>query len=108
MALVSCPECSSEVSSEALKCPKCGYGLRIPKRGLFGKIFKWSFILWNVLMLVWLIAGVNAASKLKVAGEAQRAGRDLGTALGAGLIITIWVAGSVIIGLFVLFTKPRA
>lgn len=31
MALTKCPDCTSEVSTEALACPKCGHQLR--KRG---------------------------------------------------------------------------
>ena len=27
MALVNCPECNQEVSSEAMNCPKCGFPL---------------------------------------------------------------------------------
>ena len=28
MALISCPECESEISSQAAACPKCGYALK--------------------------------------------------------------------------------
>jgi len=28
MALVKCPECSNEVSSQASSCPRCGYPMR--------------------------------------------------------------------------------
>lgn len=28
MALIKCPECNSEISSQAEACPKCGYSLR--------------------------------------------------------------------------------
>jgi len=28
MAMISCPECKSEISSEAEACPKCGYSLK--------------------------------------------------------------------------------
>jgi len=72
MALISCPECKSEVSSTAHKCMKCGHVINKPKRGFFGKTFKWSFIAFNALMLVWLIGGVNAAahSSVQAATEA--------------------------------------
>jgi len=55
MALIACKECGNKVSEQALKCPKCGVQLRKPKRGFFGKLFKWSFILFNILMFVWLV-----------------------------------------------------
>lgn len=39
MALIHCPECSTEVSSSAFKCPKCSAQLRKPKRSFFGTLF---------------------------------------------------------------------
>ena len=39
---------------------------------------------------------------------ASQAGAAIGTALGAGMIITVWVVGDFILGLFVLFTRPKA
>ena len=33
MALIKCPECTKEISSEALSCPHCGY----PVHGSFGE-----------------------------------------------------------------------
>jgi endogenous inhibitor of DNA gyrase (YacG/DUF329 family) len=44
MAMISCPECQSDVSDAALKCPSCGVQLRKPKRTFFGKLVKYSFI----------------------------------------------------------------
>ena len=110
MALINCPECKSEVSSTAHKCMKCGRVINKPKRGFFGKVFKWSFIVFNVLMLVWLIGGMNAAANTTAhaASEAGKAGAAVGTAIGAGLVLGLWVVGDVILGLFVLFTRPKA
>lgn len=31
MALIRCPECSSDISDKAWSCPKCGYPMREPK-----------------------------------------------------------------------------
>jgi hypothetical protein len=108
MPLIQCPECKAEVSDQATKCVKCGYAIRKPRRGIFGKLVKWAFILFNVLMLVWLIAGMNAAANATQPGtEAGKAGAAIGTAIGAGLIIALWVAGDIILGLFVLFTRPK-
>ncbi|HHB1543773.1 zinc-ribbon domain-containing protein [Acinetobacter baumannii] len=44
MPLINCPECNHSVSDKALDCPSCGARLRKPKRGFFGKIFKWLFL----------------------------------------------------------------
>ena len=36
----------------------------VRKRGFFGHIFKWMFILFNIVMLVWLIVGLGNVGKL--------------------------------------------
>lgn len=109
MALISCPECSASMSDKALKCTQCGVQLRKPTRGVFGKLIKWTFIGFNALMALWLWAGMKAASTAIDAStsEAARAGAAIGTGIGAALIVTLWVAGAVILGLFVMFTRPK-
>ena len=109
MALVNCPECQAEVSDTALKCTKCGVQLRKPKRTFFGKIVKWGFILFNILMVVWLVGGMNAATEGMLAmSEAEQAGAAIGTGIGAMMILVIWVFGDIILGLFFLFTRPKS
>jgi len=49
MALINCPECSGEVSDTAFECPNCGKSLNKPKRSFIGNVFKWLFILFNIL-----------------------------------------------------------
>lgn len=109
MALISCPECQTEVSDTALKCVKCGVQLRKPKRGFFGKLIKWSFIGFNILMAIWLIGGMGAATDgMDAMSEAERAGAAIGTGIGVALILGIWMIGDVILGLFVLLTRPKS
>lgn len=81
----------------------------VSDRTLFGKIIKWVFILFNILMLVWLVGGFSAASQHvgNATSEAARAGAAIGTALGVGMIMTIWVMGDVIIGILVLLTRRK-
>ncbi len=109
MALINCPECKTEVSEKALKCQKCGFQLRKPKRTIFGKIVKYCFIGFNILMLWWMVAGMSSASKVitKTGSQAEQAGAAIGTGIGAILIIGIWVAGDIILGLFTLLTRPK-
>jgi hypothetical protein len=109
MALVDCKECGAEVSDSALNCSKCGVQLRKPKRGVFGNIIKYSFVLFNLLMAWWLVAGMGAAGEAMgdAATSAEQAGAALGTGIGAMLIVTIWVFGDIILGLFVLLTRPN-
>lgn len=109
MALIKCPECSTDVSDAAFKCPKCGVQLRKAKRGFFGKLFKWGFVLFNILMVLWLYGGMHSATKgMENLSGAEHAGAAIGTGIGAAIILVIWVVGDVILGLFVLFTRPKA
>ena len=109
MALIKCKECSEEVSSSALDCPKCGFQLRKPKRSFIGKVFKWVFVIFNLLMLVWLIGGWNAASEVSSTATtaAEQAGAAIGTGIGIAMILFLWVIGDIILGLPVLFTRPK-
>lgn len=109
MALINCPECKTDVSEQAFKCAKCGFKLRNPKRGFFGKLVKYSFIGWNVLMAISFFNGMSAASKVSGGAQsaAEQAGAAIGTGIGATMILALWAFGSVVLGLFVLFTRPK-
>jgi len=107
MSTVSCPSCGNQISAKAFDCPSCGHPLRKPKRGVFGQIFKWAFILFNVFMVWWLFAGTDAAMQ----GQDQLTGAELtgaqiGTGIGVMMILVFWVIGDIILGLLVLFTRP--
>jgi hypothetical protein len=110
MALINCPECQTEVSDAALKCPKCGVQLRKPKRGFFGKLFKWGFIGFNILMLIWLFSYWGSVGDLaNTAGsDAEKAGAAIGGTIGTGMLFGLWVFGDIILGLFVMFTRPKS
>jgi len=108
MAMIKCPECGKDVSDSAFKCPSCGVALRKPRRGFMGKLFKWSFIAFNLLMLLWFITGMNNASQgMSGLSGAEQAGAAIATGIGAMLVLSIWVIGDIILGLFVLFTRPK-
>ncbi len=109
MALVKCPECQTEVSSEALDCPKCGKHLRKAKRTIFGKIVLWIFIIFNAIMLWWMITGMKTVtSGIDTAGsDAAKTGATIGAGLGFMMILTIWAFGDIILGLFTFLTRPK-
>jgi ssDNA-binding Zn-finger/Zn-ribbon topoisomerase 1 len=107
MALIACKECSNEVSDRAVTCPKCGAKLRKLRRGFFGGLIKYSFILFNILMMVWLFGAFSEVSKIDPGSDAGRVGVAIGTAIGTSMIVGIWVAGSVILGLLTLLTRPK-
>lgn len=109
MAMIKCKECGADISSEAMKCPNCGIMLRKPKRGVFGQIFKYLFIFFNILMIIFLfLSGENSGNALATAtSDAERAGVAVGTTIWAGTLLILWVIGDIILGLFVLFTRPK-
>lgn len=109
MALINCPECASSVSDTALKCPTCAFQLRTPKRGFLGKLFKWVFILFNLLMVFWLFSYLADVGELvdTRANDAERSGAAVGAAIGTSMLMGIWGFGAIILGLLVIFTRPK-
>lgn len=109
MPTVACPSCQKDVSDKAFDCPHCGHPIRKPKRGFFGKIIKWLFILFNLLMLFWLISYFVQLGELSsgLTSDAERAGAAIGGTMGTSVILMIWAIGDIILGLLVLFTRPR-
>ncbi|MCK0744131.1 zinc ribbon domain-containing protein [Chromohalobacter nigrandesensis] len=110
MALISCPECDHQVSDTALKCSQCGMQLRKPRRSIIGKFFKWGFILFNLLMAIWMFSyfGFIGESMNGATSEAEQAGTAIGSTLGVGMLLVFWALGDVILGLFVMFTRPKS
>lgn len=108
MSLIKCFECQSEVSNKALACPKCGARLRKPKRGFFGTLFKWSFIGFNLLMLLWLFSYWGTVGQMSAnESEMAQTGYAIGATMGTGAIVSFWCFGDVILGLLVLFTRAK-
>ena len=110
MAMINCPDCSKEVSDTALKCPSCGVQLRKAKRTIIGKVFLWVFILFNVIMVAWLWGGMSAATEVvqEAGSDLEAAGSAIGAGIGGFMIVLIWVLGDIILGLPVLFTRPKS
>lgn len=104
-----CPACSQPVSKTVFRCPHCGHSIRKPRRGLIGFLFKWAFILFNVLMAYALYAGSTAGGRIvaEAKSDAQAAGAIIGTGLGVGVLLFVWLVGDVILGLIVLLTRPK-
>ncbi len=79
------------------------------KRSFMGKLVKWMFIVFNLLMIVWLIAYWSKLGQMAgdLQNDAEQAGAAIGGTIGTGLLIFVWVAGDIILGLFVLFTRGK-
>ncbi len=109
MAIIKCKECDKDVSDSAFKCPSCGVQLKKPKRGFLGKFFKWLLILFNILMVIWLFSVLGATGDAinSAVTEAEKTGTAIGATIGTGILLSIWVMGDIILGLFVLLTRPK-
>jgi uncharacterized membrane protein YjfL (UPF0719 family) len=81
----------------------------IRKRSTMGKIVKWTFIAFNILMLVWFVAGMGAVGDVagRAVSDAEQAGAAIGTTLAAGMLLTLWAIGDVILGILVLLTRGQ-
>lgn len=110
MAMIQCKECTKEVSDTAIKCPNCGVILNKPKRSVLGKVLKWLFIAFNLIMIYWLFAGTGASTDVvnHASSEAGKAGAEIGRGLGVMMILFLWVVGDIILGMLVMFTRPKS
>lgn len=59
MAIIKCSECNSEVSSQAEKCPHCGYVLK-KKRS----VLKWVLLIFLAVVIINVISAFNEVSKI--------------------------------------------
>lgn len=86
-----------------------GYKEVRAKPGFFGLLFRVAFWGWQVLMAMWSMKYSSAASPhLNNAlrhHDAYSTGAIIGAGLSVAMIAFFWLAGSVIIGLLVLFTR---
>lgn len=79
------------------------------QRGVLGWIVLLVFLGFNALMLFATISGLGASSEAgaELTTDAEKAGAAIGTVIGLGMIMSIWVMGAGILGLFVLLTRGR-
>ena len=71
------------------------------KRGLFGQIFKWLFIIFNIFMLISLFAGLSNVGNFTqtLHSDLERNAAGAGATIGLGFILVLWAAGDVILGM---------
>lgn len=86
----------------------------VSDRTIFGKIIKYVFIAFNILMAIIMFKGcaisaesINSAGAGAEYADAATAGATIGAGLAMGTMLVLWVAGDVILGLFVLLTRRK-
>lgn len=77
------------------------------KRGFFGWIVAILFWGFHLLMVAWLISylGIVGEQYGDAASEAAQAGTAIGGTIGTGMILSIWVFGTIILGFMMFFTR---
>jgi hypothetical protein len=81
--------------------------VRIEKRerSVAGKLIKWAFVGFNILMAVWMVGGLHAVSKIETHSAAEQIGSGVGAAVGFTMLLTLWALGDLILGILVLVTR---
>jgi hypothetical protein len=80
------------------------------KRGFFGTLFKWVFVLFNLAMAFWVVsywAQVGTLVTANTGSQAGQAGSVIGGALGTGMLFAVWVVGGIVLGLLAFLTRGR-
>lgn len=75
-------------------------------------VFRWFFLAVQALFLIWIIAGVsgsadNCAGEVGDMLDACQAGTAVGAGIGVGLIIFLWAAVDVILGVTYLIVRKK-
>jgi hypothetical protein len=85
-----------------------GFTMRFPRF----RVFTWIILAINVLFLIWIIGGASSAAdncdgQVGDALEACQAGTAVGAGIGVALIIGLWVAVDLILGILWLITRRK-
>lgn len=75
------------------------------------RVFTWIILAINALFLVWIIAGIvgrpAAADCGTLSAELCDTAGQVGTVIGVGLIVGLWVTTDVILGILWLITQRK-
>lgn len=75
------------------------------ERSAAGKLIKWTFIAFNVLMAAWIAGGLHSVSKMQAHSAAEQIGAGVGATIGVTIILILWALGDLILGILVLVTR---
>lgn len=78
------------------------------KRGIIGWVMSIIFWVFNIFMIIWMVAAINVVSDTsKISSEAEQLGHNIGSGAGLMIIVIVWVAGVIILGALSFFTRGR-
>jgi len=69
-------------------------------RGLLGTIFKWMFILFNIMMAIMMYMSMGHTDESNAAVQ-------VGAGMGLSMIGMMWAAGFMVLGAFAYFTRAK-
>jgi hypothetical protein len=75
------------------------------ERSLAGKLIKWAFVAFNLLMVIWIVGGLHSVSKIEVHSTAEKLGTGIGAGVGITMLLVLWALGDLILGIMVLVTR---
>ena len=69
----------------------------------------WVLNIWNVLFLVWIIAGISdrASEDCPPGDDLCVSASDAGTGIGVALILVLWFLGFIVLSLIWLMSRPK-
>ena len=78
------------------------------KLGFFGWLWRLLLFGWQILMAAWFLSFTSDALLIFEGGDNvfEMTGATIGISLSWGIILSFWTAGTVILGLFTLLTRP--
>lgn len=105
--LAQCPNCHTKISSRSIQCPECHGPLKQKGRDASRIVFVWTFVLFNVLMLLWLAFYLTTgrltfyAPRIDEFGGAAVA--PVAGGMGIGFLCLLWLIGLLILGICAAF-----
>lgn len=104
-----CPKCSAELEQAVTSCVACGFSMDPPERSAVGKALKWTFVLFNIAMVVWILVamGVFESVDPDTQKEALPHGTEQAAGLGVSMIVMIWLICNAVLGVLVWDTRAR-
>ena len=92
----------------AIMGKKAGYRTVKGKMGVFGWISRIVLVIFNAIMIGWVVSvpgNVDEAAR-RTGGFYTESEQTAATGISIVLIIVVWAAGTVILGIWALLTRP--